>query len=176
MLGTPKILGFSMASRRNRRLLVASTYALLLACLTAIMIVLGARAGTEWAFVSCLVLTYNVVSMGVFGKVARPTSLPPRGGEITSLGLAAPSSRDRPDEREVAIRNAAYYEAYRVLMIYGFVFFGVVFGLSGWRALRGSIAVLLLQALCIPLLTMLFTLPQAIILWTEPDVPEEAMV
>jgi hypothetical protein len=108
--------------------------------------------------------------------LVKDTVLPEvHGGELISLGLAPRRRRgeDEPDEREVAVRNAAYFEAYRVLAMYS---------IAAWVAwpfiflLRASTAVQVLLLLTMPLLAMALTLPQAVVLWTEPDVPEEARV
>lgn len=77
---------------------------------------------------------------------------------------------DELDEREVAVRNAAYFVAFRAMSIYA-----VILTPLAW-ATRPGIAVLTLHLLAIPLMTMAITLPQAVVLWTEPDVPEEAKV
>lgn len=66
------------------------------------------------------------------------------------------------------MRNAAYFEAYRVLALYSFLL--VIFALSG------SSTASVLPPLAMPLLVMALSLPQAVILWTEPDVPEEARI
>ena len=93
---------------------------------------------------------------------------------MTSLGLA-PRQRnvDEPDERELVIRNAAHYQAFRATTVYGFILwvsFPLIWHLSAPAVILSAIL------LATPLLTMLLTLPQAIILWTEADVPEEAQI
>jgi len=117
-----------------------------------------------------------VVSYSIFGRLAKETVLPQtRGSEITSLGLTSRPRRneDDLDERELAVRNAAYFTAYRAVAVYSII---------AWMALiysfklSASIALSLMLWLFIPLLAMILTLPPAVILWTEPDVPEEARV
>lgn len=175
MLRTPAILGFSMVSQSNRRLLVGTIYATFLALMATVIIILppGRQQNAVWM---CLVLAYNVVSRAVFGKLVKDTVLPEiYGGELTSLGLAPRRRRgeDQPDEREVAVRNGAYFEAYRVLAVYSVA----VWLLSpSFLLLSGATAVRVLLVLTMPLLAMALTLPQAVVLWTEPDVPEEARV
>jgi len=178
MLNTPEILGFSMARRGSRRRLVVVTYAILLA-LMAVMIVVPRLAPRRRVagFVSsfAFVIAFNGVSLSIFGKLAKDTVLPLiHGGEMTSLGLTPQPRRwDDLDERELAVRNAAYFKAYRVVAVYSII---------AWMALicsfdlRTSMALSLMLWLFIPLLTMTLTLPPAVILWTEPDVPEEAKV
>jgi hypothetical protein len=178
MLKTPEILGFSMARRGSRRRLVVVTYVILLAFM-AVMIVAPRLAPRRRAagFVSGFAfgIAFNVVWLVILGKLAKDTVLPLiHGGEMTSLGLTPqPRREDDLDERELAVRNAAYFKAYRVVAVYAII---------AWMALicsfdlRASIALSLRVWLFIPLLTMALTLPPAVILWTEPDVPEEAKV
>jgi hypothetical protein len=175
MLRTPAILGISMAPRRNRRLLVALTYVALLVLMVIISIfpIPGFR---DNVLGTALVLGYCAVGLGVFGRLVEETVLPQvRGGEMTSLGLT-PRRRDvdEPDERDVAIRNAAYFVAYRALAVYLAI---ICAGAQlGFESLTGSGAVVAFRLLALPVLAMAFTLPQAIILWNEPDVPEEARI
>jgi hypothetical protein len=161
-----------MAPRKNRRLLVAVTYAVMLALTETVLGVpyWGNRIGIAWL---CAGVAFYLVCSVVFGKLVKQTGpLDIRGGGLTSLGLV-PRRRDmdEPDERDVAIRNAACFQAYRVLALYS-----IVIWLARFLSfdLSVSVAVKVLELLTMPLLTMAITLPQAIILWTERDVPEEA--
>jgi hypothetical protein len=73
----------------------------------------------------------------------------------------------------VAVRNAAYFQAYRAVVVYSVVVWlasPMVYKVSASTALR------LIQLVTMSLVAMALTLPQAVILWTEPDVPEEARV
>jgi hypothetical protein len=175
MLSTPVILGISMATRRNRRLLVAVTYATLLA-LTLILVIVpswGRHIGTIWlcAGNACYLLTWVVFTK----LVKQPGPVGPRRVGMTSLDLAPRHYRaeDEPDERDVQVMNAACFTAYRVLAWYS---------VSIWVAtflsldLGAPVMVKVLQLFCLPLLAFAFTLPQALVLWREPDVPEEARV
>ena len=92
---------------------------------------------------------------------------------MTSLGLTSGPRRseDDLDERELAVRNAAYFTAYRVVAVYSIIaWMAVIYSFE----LSTSAARSLMLWLFISLLTMILTLPPAVILWTEPDVPEEA--
>jgi hypothetical protein len=166
-----------MVRRNNRRWLVAITYATFLALMAALIIILSPTRGQNGTvLMMCLVLAYNGVSRAVFGSLVRNTVLPEvRGGEVTSLGLTPARRRgeDEPDERDVAVRNAAYFQAYRAVAVYSIVLWlasPMVYEVSASTALR------LIQLVTMPLVAMALTLPQAVILWTEPDVPEEARV
>jgi hypothetical protein len=171
-------LGFSMARRHNRRLLVTITYATL-AVLMAIAITILPSAlhlsGRGAALMWCLVLVYNVVTWSIFGRLANDTVLPQiHGGEKTTLGLTPqPRSEDDLDERDLAVRNAAYFTAYRAVAVYS-IFAWLVLSYSFDSS--ASITRLLIQWLVMPLLAIILTLPPAVILWREPDVPQEAGV
>ena len=181
MLRTPMILGISMATRKNRRLFVVVTYVILLV-LMATIIIIRPRGNQVLTAMICIILVSGVVSGGVFGKLVKQT-VPPeiRFGEMTSLGLARKRrDADEPDEREVAIRNAAHFRAFRALAMYSIFYWVLIPSFSStipsFFSLNSLAAVKALQLLTLPLLAMAVTLPQAIILWTEPDVPEEARV
>ena len=179
MLKNPAFLGFSMQRRNSRRRLVAGTYAILLAFMV-VVIVLARSAPPSRVASSAVnfvfVITFNVVCFRIFGRLAKDTvPYRVRGSEMTSLGLTSHPRRneDDLDERELAVRNAAYFTAYRVVAVYSIIAWMVViysFELST------SAARSLMLWLFISLLTMILTLPPAVILWTEPDVPEEARV
>jgi hypothetical protein len=127
---------------------------------------------TGWMTASCAFL---LVCSLVFGKLVKQTGpLDVRGRGLMSLGLA-PRRRDpdQPDERDMAVRNAACFSAYRVLALYSLAIYSATC-LS--FDLRASVAVKVLELLTMPLLGMALTLPQAELLWREPDVPEEARV
>ena len=168
-----------MVRQHNRRLLVAITYAILLVLIAVAIIIVPSvphLGGRGAALMWCLLLAYNVVSWSIFGRLAKDTVLPQmRGSEMTSLGLTSrpPRNEDDLDERELAVRKAAYFKAYRAVAVCSII---------AWMALiysfelSASIALSLMLWLFIPLLTMILTLPPAVILWTEPDVPEEARV
>jgi hypothetical protein len=173
MLRTPIVLGISMAPRKSRRLFVAVTYAVMLALAVTILNV--PSWGDRFARWGAASGAFALVCLLVFGKLVKQTGpLDIRRGNITSLGLA-PRRRDenQPDEREVAIRNAACFEAYRVLALYSIAVYAAT---SLSFDLRASVAVKVLELLTMPLLGMALTLPQAALLWREPDVPEEARV
>jgi hypothetical protein len=175
MLRTPTFLGFSMVRRSNRRLLVGTSYATLMVLMATLILFLpSGRQINANAMSMCFVLAYVVVGRAIFGRLVKDTVLPEvRGGEMTSLGLSPRRRRgeDEPDEREVAVRNAAYFVAYRALAVYSFALW---FASPFFFSLTASTAVRVLQLVTMPLLAMALTLPQAVVLWTEPDVPEEA--
>jgi hypothetical protein len=173
MLRTPVFLGFPMSRRHNRRLLVAVTYATLLPLMAAVIVVVPG-VNPYLAVWMCFILAYNVASRAILGRLTKDTVLPERrGGQLTSLRLAPgqPRGEEEPDEREVAVRNAAHFEAYRVLAMYSIIIW-VALPLLLPFSLSASTLVRVLELLAMPLLAIALTLPQAVVLWTEPDVPE----
>lgn len=176
MLKTPVLFGFSMVRRKNRRLLVAATYAVLLVAMATLSVARSRYVRLDP--VIWILLAGLLVTRGVFGSMVKHMMLTKRWGETISLGLGATPQRDEDklDEREQAVRNAAYFEAYRVLALYCF-FFSLFLVSRAFEPFSSSS----LGRVALPLLAMLlfgiaWTLPQAVLLWTEPDVPEEARV
>jgi hypothetical protein len=176
MLETPVILGVSMVRRKNRRWLVAATYAALLVVM-ATLGVARSRGMDIWA--GWILFAVVLVNWRILGSMAKQMIwLRRRWDHPISLGLAARPQReeDELDEREQAVRNAAYFEAYRVLAVYCFFLFPFLVSSSFevfWSSSLGRVALPLLGML---LFGIAWTLPQAIFLWTEPDVPEEVRV
>jgi hypothetical protein len=176
MVKNPAFLGFSMVRRSNRRRLVAITYAILPGLTVAAIIILPSLhhplGGAGIAF--GLWGLFMVVSWSIFGRLAKDTVLPQtRGGEMTSLGLTPRHHHGELDldEREVAVRNAAYFTAYRAVAVCWFVvWIASLYALD----LSAHTAGLLVSLLGLLLFEVIFTLPSAVILWREPDVPEEA--
>jgi hypothetical protein len=163
-----------MAPRKNRRVFVAITYASMLGSTLTVLIVPSWRNRFETGWVIASNASYLLCWL-VFGTLVKQIGpLDTRGGELTSLGLAPRRrNQDQLDEREVVVRNAACFEAYRVLALYSIAIY-----FAAWVSfeLRASVAVKILELLTMPLLAMALTLPQAALLWREPDVPEEARV
>ncbi|MGA2217162.1 MAG: hypothetical protein ABSG51_03700 [Terracidiphilus sp.] len=173
----------SMASRARRRWLVVLVYAGLAAVMT------GGWFLDHWQGLSAILL-YCAASVansnffggiGGFGGLLRPfiskptLKLPAPGVRLLRWGLRpAPqfNAKDcRNDERELHERDHAHYLAYRVL-IAGLV----VLWLTGILVLlspRRMPANLVLFGLLMATLTVALTLPQAILLWTEPDMEAE---
>ena len=156
----PTIFGISMVSRERRRWLVVLCYAAF-----SLLILLGFAASSDSArFILVLFAVFagTCIRFVIFYRLAKDVVLP---GQEAMLGpsLNTLFHKSGPDERQVAVRNAAYYRAYRVVAAYLLLIMSV----GSWTV-AGEAAWLLLVVL-------VFTLPQAIILWTEPDTPGEAL-
>ncbi|MCL5005961.1 MAG: hypothetical protein M1404_05455 [Acidobacteria bacterium] len=165
-----------MAPQKNRRMLVAVTYTILVAFI-AVFAVMPSWVHALGPFGRQLVVLAGVLLfLAPLQWLTMLTKFTPLGGrptsvEITRLGLT-PGPRDPydPDERELAIRNAAYYQAFRVIMIYSFLLF---LAPDFLHHLSDSTAQHWMKALLLLLFIIAWSLPQAIVVWTEPDAPEE---
>ncbi|MGA2887971.1 MAG: hypothetical protein ABSE51_07955 [Terracidiphilus sp.] len=89
------------------------------------------------------------------------------------------STKDsRNDERELHQRDHAHYQAYRTLIVGLAVLWlmsiGMLLGPKPHPPAFGPIpANMILYGFVMTLLVVSLTLPQAILLWTEPDMEEE---
>jgi len=153
-----RLLGLKMTRRSNRRWVVAVTYAVLLASGVALW-TLG--RGDAWTFPILLLVTSLFVNGVIFGGygcwgLIRPfnTNKP--------FGFGIPS---RNDERDLRRRDLMHFYAYRVVV--SLVVLGYFLGRDSFGHPQiGN--VLLLGALILGL-----TLPQALLLWIEPDMEFE---
>lgn len=166
MINTPAVFGLSLARQANRRILLAITYPVLLVATLASVVLFPIAHGLGWM----LPLTCNLVVWEFLRRMVEGAILPEwRPGQLIGLGLARrPRVQDLPDERDVAVRNAACFQAYRVLALYVIALW---LALPGLFSLSSSVALHVLEGLLIPLLAVALTLPYAVILWTEPDIP-----
>lgn len=167
MIRTNTFLGFSVAERSHRRILVASTYFVL----GALMVLIAAASANAVVFaLAWVVLAWNIASGAVLGRLVANTAVPQniRVGELLGLGLARrPRDPDELDERDIAVRNAACFRAYRVIGMYALILVLIAPGLGNMATIRTF------EVLLAPLLAMAVTLPQAIVLWSEPNVPAQ---
>jgi len=177
MSNTPTILGISMAPQKNRRMLVAVTYTILVA-FAAVFVIMPSWVRelgplSRQFFVLAGMLLILAPRWFWYPKLTKLTPFgQQRSVEMTRLGLT-PGPRDPcdPDERQVAIRNAAYYQASRFVIYYSIgLFWTFMFSDHLNRATADRVMTFLLLLLFL----VASSLPQAIILWTEPDAPEEA--
>ena len=183
VLGKP----VDMSLRARRRVLVMSIYATLL--LGILLIAWVSRFYEAWqicgAYIVFLALMINRVLLGGYarGGLVRPfsnreTESAARPVPYVLLGLylrlADSSDRSwRNDERELDLRDRAHYNAYQAIS----VALAILWLLTGSFANRilsklhfSTGAMLYLVTLAAVLLAI--TLPQAILLWNEPDMVE----
>jgi hypothetical protein len=171
MLNTPKILGISMAPQKNRRLLVTVMYVPLLAFAAAIIVPPWA-ARVPAGFVLLFSITiYALIQIRVFPKLLKVEEFGDRTGAMIVHGMKPGSPEmEEIDEREMAVRNVAHLQAFRVIHLYSVL---IAITLLVWHEVSPS-TIFRFAAIALLLLALLtFTLPQAIVLWTEPDVPED---
>ncbi len=165
---TPTIFGISMSSRNRRRWLVLFCYVFwgLLTLFVPFQISETARI----FLILLMSFAFAFIPFVVFYGLARDTVLPmqedPRPISLGLLRKALPDN-EKLDERQVAVRNAAYYKAYR--FIAAFVLFTPM--ILGAMTLSRTV----LWIYMCSIMTLLYSLPQAIILWTEPDMPGETV-
>ena len=177
MFKEAELLGVSLKKRSRRRALVVITFALLAGCIGLISIQSMPNAANvigEFA-----VLVFIVVTRGIFGSIVQQQLVPLQpeeaGRTILPLGLARsipPLNPDfiEPDEYEITIRNDAYYRAYRCVAGYSFIVLLVIV----WFFREPAPARQFLTfATVLVLIAMIFTLPQAIIIWRQPDMPAD---
>jgi hypothetical protein len=184
MLRNTEYFGFSMAAQRNRRLLVIITYlgfSLLvivhafrhrgnsadLTFFVFICVILAGRAAFGY-IVPVYPFSYSAASVSAVPEVK--SLLHPERNEPFRDEERDPAP---PDEREIVVRNRAYYLAFNTVMVYTLAL-AIVGGFVSdpqfsSRLPVGAIAPYAL----LPILLMVTTLPQAIMLWTEPDVLAE---
>lgn len=172
-----------METRRRRRTLVATYYALFAALAigrfwipgpypTLSLLLLAVLAGAfllGGIFVSGPVRPFAQWQTNAYLGAHRPTD-PPQ-----TLGLAAspkpprwkPNRALQPDEHDLQARDRAHYLAYATLR-----WIAIVVILIAAIALAGepsAQAIRWLEPLAVPFVILFFSLPQAILLWTEPD-------
>jgi hypothetical protein len=159
----PAVFGISMTSQKSRRRLIILCYA---ACCLLIWLPF-APGSRSVQFLMGFIAAWWICIPVVFYKLAKD-AVSPMQDDNRAIGLGllhnAIPAEDRADERIIAVRNGAYYKAYRILAICFWLFLPA---LTLNKALLGMVAGLLY--------ILIFTLPQAIILWTEPDIPVEAI-
>jgi hypothetical protein len=164
MLANRTIMGISMNRRHNRRWLVMAMY-LLLAVLFATVVYRH-----DWLLFLFfpVVLVVNPLLFGEFLFWGKKYG-----------GLVKPfhSDREQPnDERELAARDRAHYRAYGWVLI---SFFLILLIGGDWFPERPRYNMspaqflYLIQSLVWGAWTLAMTLPQAILLWTEPDIESE---
>ncbi len=174
MVNTPSFLGIAMGPQKNRRLHLTVMYAVLLVFAAAIVVPPWAdRIPSIYILVFSL-MAYSLIQIRVFPKMLKVEEFGERTGAMIVHGMKQGSPEmEEIDEREMAVRNLAHLQAFRVIQVYSI---SIVLVLLVWHEVSGS-TVYRFAAIALLLLALLtFTLPQAIILWTEPDVPEEARI
>ncbi|HEY1903930.1 MAG TPA: hypothetical protein VGG56_15965 [Terracidiphilus sp.] len=173
-----------MAARTRRRALVVLIYSTLVVLMAALFVADHWRT-TGYYLVFATFLVNRLFLGGYnFGGLIKPfNGKPPQRTEAPPFLLLAMhvypqepvSSEYRSDEREMQMRDRAHYQAYQALA----VALAVLWLLSSWNVFRPHLLAwipaspaLLIYGLVLATIVVTLTLPQAILLWTEPDMEE----
>jgi hypothetical protein len=154
------LLGINMARRGNRRGLVAVTY-LGLVVVWVLIGTPGGSGGGASGFTVVLLATSLLVNAIVFGGYGRWGLIKPFNTR-TPFGAPAPWHND---ERELRRRDRMHYYAYRVVV--ALLLLGYVLGRAPFQHPEMSRALIEGGAV------LGLTLPQALLLWIEPDMEFE---
>lgn len=173
MFQNTAILGINMTPRHNRRVLVSIAYVFLLAITAA----LSTFDPLQHQNVIWTYLAVMVVSHWIFGALVRPmfpVNSAERSADQDHISPYIPRPRPDEDERETALRSDSYVRAYRVITIYSVVlllFSPLFLPTTSYDAFHGMSAykVMALQFFVLSLFVLVFTLPQAMVLWRESD-------
>ena len=174
------ILGISMVKRSRRRVFVTVVY-LLLSALIALVIWIrhdlfsGSFLST---FNLLFIILFTGISRALFGQMCRQDTFPAAAvGDNKTVSwryntifgsYRDPNAVEDADERQLAVRNRAYFKAFQSIAIYTALLWLVIAVISRFRS---AIPLDLMALSVFPLLVMAVTLPQAWVLWTEPDLP-----
>jgi hypothetical protein len=173
-----------MAPRHRRRMLVIAIYAVL----AVLMIVL-----IHWRIVGGYLIWAILLACRLFlggyhsGGLVKPFNAkgPARADEAPPLLLlklrvyqpvtGANGEFYRNDERELRQRDRAHYRAYQAMAIacvvpWAYSAMRLKPGLFGWIPFSPDVV---FYGLMMVILALFLTLPQAILLWTEPDMETE---
>lgn len=174
MIQQTRFLGISLMQRRNRRLLVVFYYVFML-LLAVVPLVFGVTPVTILGYLPQAVMLGGALGGLMYGGVVKPYSAAamlsrnPDSLNPISLGLDSASARRRPqplDERETVERDRAHFVAYRILLCLLVAMMIAVWAVAG-------VSMQFVQRI-VPVLVWLlvasaFSLPQCVILWSEPD-------
>lgn len=185
MLRNTEYFGISMTARRNRRLFVMIVY---LGFASLVMTHAFRHHGANFNDLGFYVLICVVLAgRAAFGYLVPVYPFSYNAVRVSAVpevkSLMHPERNDRfrdeerdpapPDERDIVIRNRAYYIAFNALMIYTLAI-SIVAGFLSDPQFSGRVPLAAIAPYTLlPALVMVTTLPQAIILWTEPDAFEE---
>ena len=176
-----------MAPQTHRRALVVLIYAALAALMAALFF--ADRWRTTGYYLVFATFLVNRLFLGGynFGGLIKPFSgKPPRSPDgpppfvLLALRVYHPEPAEneyRSDERELQQRDRAHYNAYQWIAST----LVVLWLLAGWNTFRPHLLAwipvspsLLIYGIVLAAIVVALTLPQAILLWTEPDMEEEA--
>lgn len=182
---TTKVLGLSLETRSARRRLVVAVYAILAALIAGAWFIDQFHTSAKYVYFAAFFVGYFIFGgTGPYGLIKPFTGKGPRNRPMPSSlvelqlaltgALQPEDSQFRNDERELHLRDRAHYRAYQVV----FVLFAPIWLITLWtpRIISPSLEIHLVLLLATAAILAAITLPQALILWTEPDMdPEPAL-
>jgi hypothetical protein len=176
-----------MAPRGRRHALVVLIYSGLAAAITGLWFLDRLHTSAPYLIFATFAINRFFLGGYSFGGLIKPFSgKPPRKSaapppfillSLHMYSIEPGESQYRNDEREIKQRNGAVYKAYQFLIIVLiFLWLLMNFHTNIPRLLeRLSLPIdQLLYCLATASIVLAFTLPQAILLWTEPDMEPEA--
>jgi hypothetical protein len=175
------ILGFNMDRQSVRRRLVVAVYALLALLVASGWVLDHLRSTAAYIFWAAFFINYFV--LGGYGPegLVRPFTGTgfrhrPIPSSLVELELYAAGNLEktpsdyRNDERELQRRDRVHYQAYQALcVLLAGIWLIAVWTLHPPRFIPAGLLPFLLYLIVFPATLLAITLPQAIILWTEPD-------
>jgi hypothetical protein len=168
MISTTKMLGFSFARRSTRRWIVAAYWCAMTLCCDGFQ----SQYSSHGINFSCVVLVFNsIVCTGLLGGVRGGGPVRAfRGVRWIPWATTEPSDVYTPlDERETRERDRMHFIAYTLARWLTLLLFALYILLGAihaeWLRLAGPLILFLITL-------MLWSLPQTLILWTEPDMEE----
>ncbi len=176
-----------MAPRRNRRVMVVAVYLAIAAMPLAQALTHPTELYRNVGFMVPLILL--LVARNVFGAIVpahtwddrRFEMADTRGVDIVSVTNPERNQKIKqipidpePDERDIAVRNSIFFTAFKGIAAYSVLLWLATTAFLNPHMPYGIYGMVIIQYAMFPLMVMACTLPQAMILWDEPDLPEEA--
>ena len=175
-----------MAPRTNRRALVVSIYVGLAALMAGLWMVDGWHVTGVYLWIATILVNRLFLGGYGFGGLVKPFSgQAPRRSEapppflMLALRVYQPppaANEYRNDEREMRQRDRAHYQAYQAIT----VALAGIWLLADWKLRQPRMlswvpvtADVMLYGLVLAAIMVAITLPQAILLWNEPDMEAE---
>lgn len=181
------VFGIPMQTRTARRRLVVSVYAGL-----ALLVAAGwgldrlQTTGVYVYFAAYFIGSFVFGGYGPSGLIkpfnGRGPRVQPMPSSLVELQLRMTGALERPDpdayrndEREMGRRDRVHYQAYQAIcVLLAAIWFLALWELHPPRFVPAGLLPVLLYLIALPGVLLAITLPQAILLWTEPDLEVEA--
>jgi len=177
-----------MSRRERRRALVVGIYAVFAALIVGLWFVDQWRSTGTYIYWAAMLACWLFLGGYYSGGLVKPFTgkVPRRSYSTPSLlllklrmypAMAADDDHDyRNDERELHQRDRAHYQAYQAIAVVAVTVWVVAYvGMEKphWMAAIPMTPFQMFYGLTLVTLMLIFTLPQCILLWTEPDMEAE---